>query len=138
MGIFKKTNLKVRLILIISFLFVSCNNCENCKNQDNQQPQCNLIQYEDTQDEDISINYKLIGDRLDIIKNDMYNCCAKYITISATIYKNNLYIIEKQSSTNCKCVTHKIIEYTVDNVDDIKSVYINNELKIKNYDNKKI
>lgn len=116
------------ILLILPLLLFSCS-CDNCNEQ--KDLQCNILRYEDTQDEDPYINYKLYGDRLYIIKNDMYNCCAKYITISATICNNNLYITEKQSSYQCKCLKNKIIEYSIDNVDDIKSVYINNELKIK-------
>ena len=54
-----------------------------------------------------------------------------YGNIKVPICNNNLYITEKQSSYQCKCLKNKIIEYSIDNVDDIKSVYINNELKIK-------
>ena len=127
---FKKVQLLLKIILFITPIILLCHSCnDDCGVDENLQ--CNLLRYEESQDNDLYINYKIYLHRLYIIKNDKYNCCAKYITISATICNNNLYITEKQSSNECKCVKNMIIEYYIDNINNIKFVYINNELKIK-------
>jgi hypothetical protein len=56
------------ILLILPLLLFSCS-CDNCNEQ--KDLQCNILRYEDTQDEDPYINYKLYGNRLYIIKNEL-------------------------------------------------------------------